>query len=107
MPSSLRSKVHAGSTKRSTVSVAAIGSSQSGNVVRAIPATQWPEYTGSDPGPVGRRDLLGDLDVAVGDFSTHVEPRQFKRHLAIGNRDVRMMINRLEVGNEAVDETQG
>ncbi len=36
MPSNLRSKIHSGPLNRSWVSVAAIGSSQSGNAVRGI-----------------------------------------------------------------------
>ena len=48
----------------------------------------------------------GDLDIAVGHPSAQVVARQLERHLAIGDVDIRVVIDRLEVCDEAVHEAQ-
>ena len=48
-----------------------------------------------------RRDLLGDFDIAIGDLAAHVIARQLEGRLAMSNAHVGIMIDRLQIGDEA------
>src|SRR5688572_19110308 len=73
--------------------------------VRGLPTVGGIDVA-SLPGSILRGDLLRNFHVAVGHLATEVIARQLECHLAVSDVDVWMMVDGLEVDNEAVDEAE-
>src|SRR5215212_5297077 len=58
------------------------------------------------PRAIRRGDLLRHFDVSIGHPSAEIVPGQLESDFSVGDAHVRVMVNGLEVGDQAVDEAE-